>query len=166
MVLYFAIVGRNDSPLYQSHLTVPRRATPATSPPAAASSRDDLLSFILHASLDAVDHKIWTTTHAYLHQVDKFNDIIVSAYVTAGNIKLLLLHDSQLMMQQAVNPNSSRHHHTQQQLDDSHIRQFFESIYELYVVYLLHPFHSAQAVIEDKLFDTKVKQTAVKFLAR
>lgn len=48
----------------------------------------------------------------YLKLVDKFNDMSVSAFVTGGYIKFMLLHDGK---------------------SDDTIRQFFNELYELYV---------------------------------
>ena len=45
--------------------------------------------------------------------VDKFNDLLVSCYNTAGHARLLLLHDSRL--------------------SEESIRAFFQDVHELYV---------------------------------
>jgi hypothetical protein len=45
--------------------------------------------------------------------VDKFNDLLVSCYSTAGNTRLLLLHDSRA--------------------SEDAIRSFFQEVHELYV---------------------------------
>jgi hypothetical protein len=45
--------------------------------------------------------------------VDKFNDLLVSCYNTAGHARLLLLHDSRL--------------------SEESIRAFFQEVHELYV---------------------------------
>lgn len=42
--------------------------------------------FILHAALDIVQDLAWTTSAMFLKQVDRFNDLVVSVYVTAGHI--------------------------------------------------------------------------------
>ncbi len=48
----------------------------------------------------------------YLKSIDKFNERFISAYLTAGNIKLLLLHDAK---------------------SEDAIRNFFNDCYELYI---------------------------------
>ncbi|KAJ6713145.1 TRAFFICKING PROTEIN PARTICLE COMPLEX SUBUNIT 2 [Salix purpurea] len=39
--------------------------------------------FILHAALDIVQDHAWTTSAMYLKAIDRFNDLVVSVYVTA-----------------------------------------------------------------------------------
>lgn len=61
------------------------------------SQKDDsshLQQFILHAALDPIDDRLWDASGMNLRVVDKFNDLLVSAYVTAGRTRLLLLHDN------------------------------------------------------------------------
>ncbi len=68
-----------------------------------------LHQFVLHASLDAVDEQVWSTTNMHLGVVDKFNALQVSAFVTAANVKFLLLHDGR---------------------SDDAIKLFFRDVYE------------------------------------
>jgi hypothetical protein len=60
--MFLSIVGSNDCPLYQLH-----------------TGNMDLhtCQFITYASLDAI-----TIGSIYQKQIDKFKDVIVSAYVT------------------------------------------------------------------------------------
>lgn len=57
----------------------------------------------------------------YLRQVDRFNDFSVSAYVTAGHVKLLLLHRT------PSTPGTAT-----RALEDA-IREFFSEVHELYI---------------------------------
>lgn len=46
--------------------------------------KEDLVQFVLHASLDALDAKVWGSQTMFFKNVDKFNDVNISAFVTAG----------------------------------------------------------------------------------
>ncbi|KAM4117613.1 hypothetical protein ACJW30_02G138000 [Castanea mollissima] len=45
-----------------------------------------LHQFILHAALGIVQDLAWTTSAMFLKAIDRFNDWVVSVYVTAGHI--------------------------------------------------------------------------------
>jgi trafficking protein particle complex subunit 2 len=130
--LYFCAVAKGDVPIYEAHLTSGH----------AKLQKDDLIQFIVHAALDAVDQKVWGTTSMYLKDVDKFNDLTISGFCTAGHIKFLLLHD----------------HRT----EEAAIKQFFYDVYETYVKVALNPFCEKNTPITSKPFDDKVKAIAKK----
>ncbi|XP_075652992.1 uncharacterized protein LOC142623459 [Castanea sativa] len=44
-----------------------------------------LHQFILHDALDIVQDLAWTTSAMFLKAIDRFNDLVVSVYVTAGH---------------------------------------------------------------------------------
>jgi hypothetical protein len=44
----------------------------------------------LHAALDVVQDLAWATNTMFLKSVDRFDDLVVSVYVTAGHILLKL----------------------------------------------------------------------------
>ncbi|KAJ4839577.1 hypothetical protein Tsubulata_035990 [Turnera subulata] len=72
----FMIVSRNDIPIYEAEV-------------GTATKREDaaqLHQFVLHAALDIVQDHAWTTSAMFLKSIDRFNDLVVSVYVTAGNI--------------------------------------------------------------------------------
>nr|POE91579.1 transport protein particle 20 kda subunit [Quercus suber] len=80
----FIIVSRNDIPIYEAEV-------------GSATKREDaaqLHQFILHAALDIVQDLAWTTSAMFLKAIDRFNDLVVSVYVTAEvhelYIKILL----------------------------------------------------------------------------
>ncbi len=74
-------------------------------------------------------------TQRYLKQVDRFNKINVSVYITPGNVRFVLLHDSK---------------------NDDGIKAFFTEVHELYVKTLLNPFYEFNSNITSTVFDGKV----------
>jgi hypothetical protein len=98
--------------------------------------------------------------------VDKFNDLLVSCYNTAGHTRLLLLHDSRAT--------------------EEGIRAFFQDVHELYLKarpaagrspararaadaarapqVMLNPFHTPTTPITSPRFDALVRAAAKKHL--
>ncbi|KAJ4820933.1 Trafficking protein particle complex subunit 2 [Rhynchospora pubera] len=77
----FVIVSKNDIPIYEAEVgTAPRKEEVAYQH-----------QFILHAALDIVQDLAWTTSAMFLKSVDRFNDLVVSVYVTAGHILFILV---------------------------------------------------------------------------
>ncbi|XXG59103.1 hypothetical protein AAC387_Pa04g1241 [Persea americana] len=98
----FIIVSRNDIPIYEAEVS-------------SAFKKEEAVhqhQFILHAALDIVQDLAWTTSAMFLKAVDRFNDLVVSAYVTAGHTRLMLLHDSR---------------------NEDGIKSFFQEVHELYI---------------------------------
>ncbi|CAN0555914.1 unnamed protein product, partial [Ectocarpus sp. 12 AP-2014] len=79
----------------------------------------------------------------YLRLVDKFNEQNVSAFLTAGGAKLMLLHDGRT---------------------DDAIRTFFAEVHELYVKLLMNPFYAYDSPVISPAFDQRVKALARKLL--
>lgn len=131
-VLTFVIVGQQDHPIYEVDLTGPKE-----------QQAQYLHQFVLHASLDAVDEAMWATKELHLKTVDRFNNLFVSAFVTPGGARLLLLHDGR---------------------SDDAVRAFFNEVYELYLRIMLNPFHTPSTKIVSKVFDQKVRLLAKRTL--
>ncbi|GAQ85877.1 trafficking protein particle complex subunit [Klebsormidium nitens] len=129
----FVIVGKNDSPIYESEVgSGPRKDEAA-----------HLHQFVLHASMDIVQDVVWTTQNMYLKVVDKFGDLFVSTYVTAGQAKLMLLHDLK---------------------SEDGIKNFFQEVHELYIKILLNPLYVPGSKITSPQFDARVRMLAKKYL--
>lgn len=103
----------------------------------------ELNPFILHAAIDIVEDVQWRTNTLYLKVVDNFYGYLISAFITPGNIKFLLLHESK---------------------NEESIKQFFNDLNDLYVKTLLNPFYKVNDPITSPLFDLKVKGFAKKYL--
>ncbi|GAW01870.1 transport protein particle complex subunit [Lentinula edodes] len=76
---------------------------------------------IANASLDAVEDVMRKEGTMYLKSVDKFNEWTVSAFITPGNTKFVLLHEAK---------------------NDEGIKSFFLDVWELYVKYPLASLHN------------------------
>jgi len=91
-----------------------------------------------NASLDVIEEVMRRESGMYLKCVDRVNEWNVSAFVTAGNLKMILLHENK---------------------NEEGIRLFFVEVWELYVKSRLNPF-----LVFSTQFDTRVRQSAKKYL--
>ncbi|GLE04051.1 hypothetical protein PINS_up012962 [Pythium insidiosum] len=126
----FVLVGSKE-PLYKMEMRTRREE----------SAHVD--EFLLHSALDIVDEMMWTSQAMALKVVDKFNDQLVSAFVTATNVKFLLLHETR---------------------NDDTIKAFFHEVHELYLKLLMNPFYEYDTPITSEIFDARVKTLARRYL--
>lgn len=75
----------------------------------------------------------------FLKVVDKFNSLMVSAYVTVGGKYLLLLHNGK---------------------NEDLVRSFFTEAHELYVKYMMNPFAIPDSPIVSPQFNAQVRHLA------
>mmetsp|Transcript_39982 Transcript_39982/g.76474 ORF Transcript_39982/g.76474 Transcript_39982/m.76474 type:complete len:137 (-) Transcript_39982:222-632(-) len=131
---YFVIVSREDHVLFETDFG------------SGSKQQDDsshLHQFILHAALDSIDDRIWDTSSMQLKVVDKFNDMLVSAFVTASRMRLMLLHDAR---------------------NEDGIKAFFQEVYELVLKVQMNPFQDKNATIKIPMFDQRLRLIARKYL--
>ncbi|KAI0313819.1 transport protein particle complex subunit [Amylostereum chailletii] len=104
-----------------------------------------VIQMIAHASLDVIEDVVKRDNGMYLKAVDKFNEWTVSAFVTPGNTKFVLLHEGK---------------------NDDGIRSFFNDVSCIggWVQTMLNPFQTAHSVIRSSVFDTRVRASAKKYL--
>ena len=74
-----------------------------------------------------------------LHAVDRVYDQTVSAFLSAGNIKFMLLHEGR---------------------NEDNIRTFFNEVHAMYVQFLMNPFYEYQTPIVSQQFDKRVRAFA------
>ena len=145
------IVGAEDQPLFEASFGPSFAAAAAkaargggsAAAAAAEADRGHMSQFIAHAALDVVDEKRWTTSEAYLKEVDRFHDSMVSAYLTSGAARFILLH-------------SSSH--------EDGIHRFFQGVHELFIEITLNPFREATAPIASARFRRTVAALAERHL--
>jgi hypothetical protein len=90
---------------------------------------------------------MWSSTNMLIKDVnDKFSDLTVSAFVTAGHAKIMLLHD--------------------QKTDGSAVRQFFADLHEMFVKVVVNPFYEKDAPIVSSAFDASVRARAKALFSR
>mmetsp|Transcript_5397 Transcript_5397/g.13725 ORF Transcript_5397/g.13725 Transcript_5397/m.13725 type:complete len:135 (-) Transcript_5397:702-1106(-) len=129
----FTIVGKRDNPLYEF----------VHSPKKEDAAQNQQNQFFVHAALDVVDEEMWKTSSMFLKSVDKFNDRVISAYVTATHIRFMLLHDGK---------------------SEEAVRSFFNEVHEIYIKVLANPFCNKDEPITSPAFDARVRALARKYL--
>ncbi|KAI3786028.1 hypothetical protein L1987_45155 [Smallanthus sonchifolius] len=128
----FMIISRNDIPIYEAEVgTAPKKEE-------AAHQHQ----FILHAALDVVQDLAWTTSAMFLKAIDRFNDLVVSVYVTAGHILVLFFVENNVfVIVKWLSLGGSR---------------FFQT--------LLNPLYLPGSRVTSSHFDTKVRALARRYL--
>eukprot|EP00906_Rhabdomonas_costata_P018631 RCo027186 len=129
---YFIIVGKGDQPVYEVETFDSKHILEKT----------QLKQFITNAALDPVDEAMWTTTAFYLKVVDRFNDFYISAYVTPGCTRFLIMQDSR---------------------QEESVKSFFHDVYDLYLKVLLNPFYDPNVAITSPQFDSRVRALLKKY---
>ncbi len=95
----FIMIGHSGTPIYELL-------------DFAGTKREDLArqsQFLLHSALDSVDLAMWhpqKKNDVYLKTVDSHNEQLISAYVTPGGVKFMVLHDTHSQVRSSSNNNT------------------------------------------------------------
>ena len=125
-MVVFMIVGKSE-PLYEADIG------------AATDDLSYLYQFILHSSLDMLHTVVWNNPSTYLKNIDRFNALQVSAFVTPGGMTFLLLHSGK---------------------NEETMKNFFTDVNEVYVKYLMNPFAVYDSPIVSPQFDMRIRSLA------
>jgi hypothetical protein len=125
-------VGKNDRALFEKEVSKMKKD-------------DDTVvfkQFMLHSSLDILDELKWQNNQFSFKAIDTVSKYTVSAFVSAGVVKMLLLHEGK---------------------SEDSIKSYFQEIYEYYIKSLLNPFYELNSSL-DKNFGDKVGILSAKWL--
>lgn len=86
---------------------------------------------------------MFTRIKRFLRVIDRFNNLLVSAYVTPGGAYLLLLHDGR---------------------NEDSVRTFMMEVHEIYVKHILNPFVLPDSPICSSQFDSHVRAASRRIL--
>ncbi|KAK1978821.1 Sedlin [Colletotrichum cereale] len=163
MSYYFAIVGTQDNPLFEYEFGTSKQGGDGLS--RFNEQIRHLNQFILHSSLDIVEEVQWAQGQMYLKLVDKFFNNYVSCFVTAGNVKFLLLHQpsapsstpsSRSSTAIGANPTSPA--------TEEAIKNFFQEVYENWVKAIMSPFYKVNMEVKSPVFRSRVAAAGRKYL--
>lgn len=144
---YFAIVGTNDSPIYEVEFSSFKVGGSIPGKSQFPNNIKEILPFITHSSIDLIEDAQWSGNQFYLGKIDSFYGLLVNAFVTQGNIKFIICYDS-----------------GNGKFDENAIRQFFLEANEQYVKILTDPFYAVNDAITSGDFDIRIKLLAKKYL--
>jgi len=136
---YFVIINEKDVALYEKEWS-----STSLEKQNDIQDRRHLNQLIAHAALDLVDEHIKMSTQMYLKRIDKFNEYIVSAFVTASGIRFLVLHDKH---------------------NDDAIRHFFVEVYEAFIKQSMNPMYKHGEKIYSVRFNHKVEAIGKRYFS-
>lgn len=95
------------------------------------------------------------TDNCYLGKVDHFYGLAITAYISYGGMKFVMIHGSS-----NISSNSTMN----VVIDDNACRSFYQEVHELYVKTLMNPFYKQGDPITSPVFDSRVRSLARKYL--
>ncbi|KAK5010870.1 TRAPP subunit [Cryomyces antarcticus] len=190
MSYYFAVIGTKDNPLFEHEFGTSKQGGDGI-----ARFRDEarhMNQFIVHSSLDIVEEVQWGSgqivtrlmvdggrVNRYLKTIDRYHNNHISCYLTAGNVKFLLLlspdthpaaytasSNTQRPFSAALARQTSSSlaaNPTAPQTEEA-IRLFFTEVYDAWVKNLMNPFYMLNAPVRSPVFRGRVMAAGKKYL--
>jgi len=175
MSFYFAIIGTKDNPLFEHEFGTSKQGGDGV-----ARFREEqrrMNQFIVHSSLDLVEEVQWGTGAMYLKHVDRYTNHYISAFLTAGNVKFLLLscpdaHASSASSARAASAAASARTSTYMPVAynptapavEEAMKNFFLEVYDNWVKTIMNPFYQLNMPVRSPVFRVRVAGAAKKYL--
>jgi hypothetical protein len=109
------------------------------------------------------DTKLWLF-YRYLKCIDKFFNNYISCFVTAGNVKFLLLHQPIIPTGTSSRSSTAIGANPTSPATEEAIKMFFTEVYENWVKAVMSPFYRANMEVRSPVFRTRVAAAGRKYL--
>jgi trafficking protein particle complex subunit 2 len=125
MSFYFTILSPNDLPLFT--YTFGTSKSSGDGNPRFPAHLLKQCPFIANASLDLLEEAQWSSGAMYLKQIDKYQGVFVSGFVTGGNVRFLLLSTNEVDSQDGAGGKGVK----------AFVGEFFSTLFYLLESYLM-----------------------------
>lgn len=102
--------------------------------------------------------------YRYLKCIDKFFNNYISCFVTAGNVKFLLLHQPIIPTGTSSRSSTAIGANPTSPATEEAIKMFFTEVYENWVKAIMSPFYRANMEVRSPVFRTRVAAAGRKYL--
>ena len=109
------------------------------------------------------DTNLWFF-YRYLKCIDKFFNNYISCFVTAGNVKFLLLHQPIIPTGTSSRSSTAIGANPTSPATEEAIKMFFTEVYENWVKAIMSPFYRANMEVRSPVFRTRVAAAGRKYL--
>ncbi|KNB08583.1 hypothetical protein FOXG_09403 [Fusarium oxysporum f. sp. lycopersici 4287] len=159
MSYYFAIVGTQDNPLFEHEFGTSKQGGDGQS--RFSDQVRHLNQFILHSSLDIAEEVQWSHGQIVL---TSSSTTTYHAFVTAGNVKFLLLHQPIIPTGTSSRSSTAIGANPTSPATEEAIKMFFTEVYENWVKAIMSPFYRANMEVRSPVFRTRVAAAGRKYL--
>ena len=175
MSYYFAIIGTKDNPLFEHEFGTSKQGGDGIARFHTESRH--LNQFIVHSSLDIVEEIQWSSTTPtsggapmYLKHIDRFQGSYISCFLTAGNVKFLLLTAPSAAAPGrasgglAARGGLAANYNPTAAATEEAVKNFFLDVYDAWVKTIMNPFYLLDQRVTSPVFRQRVAGAAKKYL--